>query len=475
MQTADQIEATMQAAIDEVFELQRQHKFAVARTTARERREKLDRLKKALFRYQPEFRDAMYADFRKHQVEVDLTELFTVKDEINYAKNNLARWMQPLPVGKSLLIIGSRSYVQYEPKGVGLILSSWNFPVLLTLGPLVSAIAAGNCVMLKPSEMVPRTTAVMKKMLEELFPREEVCMVEGDAAVARAMLEKPFNHIYFVGSNNVGRQVMKAASRHLTSVTLEMGGKSPAIVDETADIPRAAHRIAWGKFLNKGQACVAPDNLWVHQDVAVPFLETLKKEIGRFYGSSPKNSPDYSRIVNDRHFLRLKGYIDDALERGASVEFGGELDPEERYISPTILRDVPPGSRIMQEEIFGPILPFCTFKTLDEPIEYLRDQPHPLALYIYSRRESYIRRLMSETRAGTTAINENVVHFFQIRFPFGGFNDSGIGKGHGHAGFLEFSNARGVFRQGWPDLIPLIAPPFTGFRKWLAEFILRWL
>lgn len=475
MPLVENIGIGLKAEIDQVFELQKKHQFVVAQTSARERREKLKRLKEALFRYQQDFRDAMYADFRKHQVEVDLTELFTTKDEINFAIRNLSRWMEPVPVGKSLLIMGSRSYIQYEPKGLGLILSSWNFPVLLTIGPLVSAIAAGNCVMLKPSELVPRTTAVLKKMLGELFPKEEVYLFEGDYLVAQALLEKPFNHIYFVGSSRVGRQVMKAASEHLASVTLEMGGKSPVIVDETANIPVAAHRIAWGKFLNNGQACVAPDNVWVQRQAAAPFLEALKKEIRALYGDSAKDSPDYARIVHERHFHRLKDYIEEALDSGASVEFGGDINPAENYIGPTILRDVSTDTRVMQEEIFGPVLPFRTFENLDEPIGYLRTQPHPLALYIYSRNNANIRKLMAETRAGTTAINENVVQFFQIRFPFGGFNESGIGKGHGHAGFLEFSNARGVFRQGWPDFIPLISPPFTAFRKRLAELILRWL
>lgn len=468
-------EMNLKAEIDHIFELQKAHRFVVARTTAKERREKLERLKKALFRYQQDIRDAMYADFRKHQMEVDLTELFTVKDEINHAKRNLAQWMRPVPVGKSLLIAGSHSFIVYEPKGLGLILSSWNFPILLTFGPLVSAIAAGNCVIMKPSELVPHTTAVMKKMVEELFPKEEIYLIEGDQQVAQALLEKPFNHIFFVGSPKVGRLVMRAASEHLSSVTLEMGGKSPCIVDETANIAKTANRIAWGKFLNNGQTCVAPDHLWVHEEVATPFLAALKEEIRGFYGASAAESPDYARVVHERHYLRLKGYLEEALEKGATLEYGGESNPSDHFIGPTILRDVPADSRIMQEEIFGPILPFRTFKSLDEPIEYLRQQTYPLSLYIYSRKNANIRKLVKETRAGTTAINENVVQFFQIRFPFGGFNESGIGKGHGHAGFLEFSNSRAVFRQGWPDLIPLITPPYTRLRKRLAEFILRWL
>ncbi|MCB9284823.1 MAG: aldehyde dehydrogenase family protein [Lewinellaceae bacterium] len=465
----------LQVEIDEVFKLQKANRFAVGRTTARERREKLDRLKKALFRYQQDIRDAMYADFRKHQVEVDLTELFTVKDEINFVKKNLGRWMSPQPVGKSLLLLGSRSYIHYEPKGLTLILAPWNFPVLLTLGPLVSAIAAGNCAIVKPSEFVPHTSAVLKRMLDELFPKEEVYLLEGDLHTAQALLRKPFNHIFFTGSPGVGKQVMKSASEHLTSVTLELGGKSPGIVDETADLPMTALRVAWGKCVNKGQVCVAPDNLWVQESVAEPFLKAFKASIRQLYGDSVRNSVDYARIVDARHFQRLKGILEDALENGASVELGGELDAADNYISPTLLRDVPMDSRVMQEEIFGPILPFRTFKTLDEPIEYLRKQPYPLALYIYSRNKKNVDRLIRETRAGTTAVNENNLHFFQNRLPFGGLNESGIGKGHGYSGFLEFTNARSIYKQGWPDMLPLITPPYSGFKKRLAELILRWL
>ncbi len=465
----------LKAEIDRVFELQKANRFNIARTTAKERIAKLERLKKALFRYQQDFRDAMYADFRKHPTEVDLTELFTVKDEINYVKRNLRRWMAPQPVGKSLLLLGSRSYIHYEPKGLALIVAPWNFPVLLTLGPLVSAIAAGNCVILKPSEYVPHTSAVMKRMIEELFPKEEVAIFEGDVHVGQALVKMPFNHIFFTGAPAIGKKVMKAAAENLASVTLELGGKSPGIVDETANIPMTALRIAWGKFLNKGQICVSPDNLWVHENVAGQFLEEFKKSVVKFYGESVKDSPDYARIVDHRHFQRLKGYLDDALHRGAKVEFGGDLDSSQNYIGPTLLRDVPEDAVISQEEIFGPILPFRTFKSLEEPIGYLRDKPAPLALYIYSRNKRNIRKLINETRAGTTAINENAVHYFQNRLPFGGFNHSGIGNGHGHSGFLEFCNVRSVYQQGWPDFIPLITPPYNGFRKWLGEAILRWL
>ena len=465
----------LQVEIDEVFKLQKANRFETGRTTLRQRKEKLERLKKALFRYQQDIRDAMYADFRKHQVEVDLTELFTVKDEINYVKRNLGRWMSPQPVGKSLLLLGSKSYVHFEPKGLTLILAPWNFPVLLTLGPLVSAIAAGNCAIVKPSEFVPHTSAVLKRMLDELFPKEEVYLLEGDLHVAQSLLRKPFNHIFFTGSSEVGKHVMRAASEHLTSVTLELGGKSPGIVDETADLPMTAYRVAWGKCVNKGQVCVAPDNLWVQESVAEPFLAAYKQAVRQFYGESPRDSEDYPRIVDARHFQRLKGTLEDALENGASIELGGDLDASENFISPTLLRDVPLDARIMREEIFGPILPFRTFKNLDEPIEYLRKQPHPLALYIYSRSKKNIDRLIRDTRAGTTAINENNLHFFQNRLPFGGFNESGIGKGHGYSGFLEFSNARSIYKQGWPDLLPLITPPYSGFKKRLAELILRWL
>jgi len=391
------------AEIARIFKLQQAHQYTVAKTTARERKEKLKRLQKTILSRKQEIRDALYADFRKHPSEVDLTEIFPVTSEIKHTARHLSKWMRPRRVKTPLALFGTSSYIHYEPKGLALIIAPWNFPINLTFGPLVSAIAAGNCVMIKPSEHTPHASAVTKSIIEEVFDESEVAVIEGGIEASTSLLALPFNHIFFTGAPAIGKIVMEAASKHLASVTLELGGKSPTIVDETASVDAAARRIAWAKFTNNGQICIAPDYLFVHESKKDEFLQKFKENIEASYGLDARRSESYARIVNHRHYQRLSAYIEDAKQKGATVAYGGGTEGSEDYIEPTVLTDVDPSSAVMTEEIFGPVLPVYTYKSLDEPIAVINAKEKPLALYIYSTLIASFRTRARAAPASTTA------------------------------------------------------------------------
>jgi aldehyde dehydrogenase (NAD+) len=345
-----------------------------------------------------------------------------------------------------------------------LIISPWNFPVNLTFGPLVSAIAAGNCAILKPSEMTPATSALMKRIVGELFDESEVAVIEGDAATAEALLKKRFDHIFFTGSPAVGKIVMKAAAEHLTSVTLELGGKSPVIVDKTANLDEAARKIAWGKFLNSGQICIAPDYLLVDETIRTEFVEKLRAAI----------HPESGWLVNDRHTARVKRLFDTAVGGGAQVVSGGAF--ENRAVAPTLLENVAADAPIMNEEIFGPLLPIIPYRALDDALRVIDAREKPLVLYLFSRSRAVIRRVLRGTRAGGTVVNDTLLHFYQHNLPFGGVGNSGVGKAHGFFGFEAFSNARGVLEQPLPvSGIQLLYPPYTKLKRKLIELTIKYL
>ena len=463
------------AALRGLFETQRQHQYEVARTTAVQRIAKLKRLKEALLQRREAIQEAMYTDFKKPAAEVDLTEIYAITTEIKHTSRHLRRWMARHKVGTPLPFLGSRSWVHYEPKGVCLIISPWNFPLQLALGPLVSAIAAGNTAIVKPSEHTPHTSAVVREIVEAVFPPEEVSVVEGAVETATALLELPFNHIFFTGAPAIGKIVMKAAAEHLASVTLELGGKSPTIVDETADLKTAVRRIAWGKFLNSGQICIAPDYLFVHESRKDEFVQLMAQQLRALYGENAALSDAYNRMVNSRHFERVQEYLEDAKARGATVEIGGQLEAAEDYIEPTVVSNVPEEAQLMQEEIFGPVLPIRTFRSLQETINFINAKEKPLALYMYSKSKRNIRRIMQDTRAGGTCINNNDIHFMQPNLPFGGSNNSGIGKSHGWYGFEAFSNARAVYQQHLPGSLELLMPPYTKWKQRIIDLTIKWL
>ena len=461
--------------IKQVFTAQQKHQYQVARTTAKERRKKLQLLADTVLKYRQEIRDAMWKDFRKPAAEVDLTEIYIVTSEIKHTKANLGRWMAPKPVGTPLALLGSSSWVHHEPKGVCLIISPWNYPLNLTFGPLVSAIAAGNTVFIKPSEHTPYTSGIMRKMVEEIFDEKEVAYFEGGVEMATALLSLPFNHIFFTGAPEIGKIVMRAAANHLASVTLELGGKSPTIIDETANITQTATRIAWGKFSNNGQICIAPDYIYVHENKKQEFLNEVGKQLKSFYGDDPSLSPDYMRVINDRHFNRVNSYLEDSISKGAKVVHGGHSKKDEKYLAPTVVSDVPMDSDLMEKEIFGPVLPVLTYKNINEVIETINKGEKPLALYIYSKSKKNIKKIINETRAGTTCVNNNNVHFTNTNLPFGGSNNSGIGKSHGWYGFEAFSNARAVYKQNLPGAIEMLMPPYNDFKQKIIDMTIKWL
>jgi aldehyde dehydrogenase (NAD+) len=366
------------------------------------------------------------------------------------------------------MTLGTVSAVQYQPRGRVLIIAPWNYPLSLCLGPLVSALAAGNTVIIKPSEMTPAVSSLMGRVIADVFPASEVALFEGGLATSQMLLELPFDHIFFTGSPTVGKIVMVAAAKHLTSITLELGGKSPAIVGKTADIKQAAEILMWGKFLNSGQTCIAPDYVHVHESVKDAFIAECRNVLQARYGETgarQKLSADLTRIVNERHAQRIASLLDDATSRGAVVRSGGEVDLAQCYIAPTLLDQVPPDARIMEEEIFGPLLPILAFSRLDAVIAYVNARPKPLALYIWSRSREEIDRVLKRTSSGGACVNHCVIQFAHGGLPFGGVNNSGIGNAHGHFGFKAFSHERAVLRSSPLMLVKLFFPPFTETRR----------
>ena len=378
--------------------------------------------------------------------------------------------MRPKRVAASIGVWGTRSYVRPEPKGVCLIIAPWNYPLNLALGPLVSALAAGNGAIIKPSEMTPHTSKVIANIVAETFPPDLVSVIEGDAAVAQKLLALPFDHIFFTGSPAVGKLVMEAAARNLSSVTLELGGKSPTIVGPDANIKKAARYIVWGKFANNGQTCIAPDHVFVHRSIAAPFNEALKQQIGRIYGKTPEarqSTPDYCRIVNARHFQRVSSLIEDAKSKGANVFEGGITDAEENFIAPTLIANMSSDMDISREELFGPILPVIEFDDIDSVINKINDTPKPLALYVFDQNKSFARNIIERTSSGAAGINLTVVHFLHPDLPFGGVNNSGIGASHGEYGFRAFSHEKALMEDKH-SLIHLLFPPYT---RWVRRLI----
>lgn len=461
-----------ETSVNQLFAAQKLHQYKVAAGSCAERKTKLLALKKAVEEtFRQEIRDALYADFKKPQAETDLTEIFAVTSEINHTVKYLEKWMSDHYVRTPLSFFGSSSYVRYEPKGVCLIISPWNFPVNLSLGPLISAVAAGNTAIIKPSEYTPHSSAVIRKIVNHVFSPDEVEVVEGGVETSAELLALPFNHIFFTGSPQVGKVVMKAAAEHLASVTLELGGKSPVIIDETAHIRQAARRLAWGKFMNSGQICIAPDYVFVHRSKTESFVEELKQVLQEFYGNNALVSESYCSIVNGKHADRVHTYLEDAVEKGAQVAFGGKKEGER--IGPTILTNVPVDSKIMREEIFGPLLPVLSYDDPEEVVKHISSGEKPLALYIYSNKNSRIEFFLSQTRAGGTCINNNDMHFLQPYLPFGGDNNSGIGKAHGEWGFKAFSNERSVYRQHLPSVLEKLMPPYTAGKNRVIEWIVK--
>ena len=466
------------AEIDRIVTAQRGHAPVMARTTAAERRDRLRRLGRAIDARRAAIAQAIYDDFRRPGPETELVETFTVMAEIKHAIAHVGQWMRPVRAGTPLLLFGTSSRIVYEPRGVALILAPWNYPFSLVMNPLVAALAAGNCVVCKPSEKTPHTSRLIRTIIEEVFDPREVAIVEGGPEVAEALLRLPFNHLFFTGSTQIGRIVMAAAARHLASVTLELGGKTPAIVDASADIDAAADRITWGKFVNAGQTCIAPDYVLVDESRHDALVAALGRSITRLYGTSEEDrqaSPDFARIVDEAHYLRLADLLQRAVAEGARVAVGGRIDQASRYIAPTVLTGLRTDSVVMQSEIFGPILPVLAYRGTAEAIALVQSLDQPLSLYVFSRDAQVTRTIVAGTRAGGTTINNTLLHYGNPGLPFGGVGPSGFGAYHGVYGFRAFSHARSIVRQREPALVGLLFPPYRRRITDLGIKLLRWL
>jgi len=460
------------------FEEQRRGYLAESYPSAATRIARLNALERAIRRRRGEIASALGADFRKAPEEVEISEIRPTLDELGFARKRLVRWMRPRRVPTPPILFGAASEVRYEPKGVVLILAPWNYPFYLVMAPLIAAIAAGDRAIVRPSEKVPHVREVMAAIVAEAFAPAEVALVGGEVDTAEALLALPFDHFFFTGSARVGKHVMHAAAEHLASVTLELGGKSPAIVEADADLTLAARRIAWGKFLNDGQTCVAPDYVLVHQRVARPFIERMGASVAGMFGPTEDAraaSSDLTRLVDVAAFDRLAEVLAQTTSSGARLELGGRLERTTRYIAPTVLSDVAYDAPIMREEIFGPILPVLPYDSLDAALAFVRSRPKPLALYAFSRSHRSAERILAATSAGGSAVNDVVMHLANPYLPFGGVGASGMGSYHGEYGFRTFSHERAVLRQTPFSLAPLLYPPYTRRTRRMLAVIDRFL
>lgn len=463
----------MEEEIKSVFNLQQKHKFDLRKTDAKTRITKLKALKQALEYAAEEIYVALGKDLRKSRFETAVTELFFTYAEIDHAIQKLANWMKPKSVGKTITNFFAGNKIYYEPKGICLIIAPWNYPLQLIMSPLISAIAAGNCVILKPSEFSVNTAAVISQIISKTFNKKEVACFEGDADVSAALLKLPFDHIFFTGSTAIGKVVMTAAAKNLTSVTLELGGKSPAIIDDTVDLKKAAEKIAWGKLVNAGQTCIAPDYVLIDEKLETKFVEHYKAAAQKmFFNGNKINNDVYGKIINKKQFDRLSGLINNAVKDGARLAWGGEVDEKELTINPTVLTAVGAENVIMQEEIFGPILPLVKYKNLQKAIEFVNTKDKPLALYIFSDSSKNQQKIINETSAGGTCVNDVLIHISNPNLPFGGVNSSGMGSCHGIFGFKNFSHERAVVFQSKFGMTKMIYPPYKmGLLKWLKKLM----
>ena len=432
------------------------------------RRGALQRLRAAMKAHETDITAALKADLNKSPAESYMCEVGLTLSELTFVERRLARWMKDRPHLTPLAQFPARSFTISEPYGVVLIMSPWNYPFLLTMEPLIGAVAAGNCCVVKPSADSPAVSAVIRTILAECFPPELVAVVEGGRAENQALLDQRFDYIFFTGGAAVGREVMAKAAVHLTPVTLELGGKSPCIVDKTARLELAAKRLVFGKLLNCGQTCVAPDYLLIDRRVKDRFLAYVKRWITVLYGSDPLDNKGYVRMVNRKHFDRVMGLINPA-----QVVFGGQGDPAALAIQPTILDPVSPEDAVMQEEIFGPVLPVLTFDAVQEALDFVNARPRPLALYLFSQDREVQEQFLRRASSGGGCINDTIIHLATSRMGFGGVGDSGMGSYHGKASFDAFSHRKSIVKKSTLVDLPVRYPPYTRTKARLLRLFLR--
>lgn len=463
--------------LQEVFALQRRAWAERGGLPAERRAEALEALADALVRHADDFARAIAQDFGHRSIhETKLADLYPVVAGLRHARKHLRRWMKPRRRPIRMMFKPASGQIRYQPLGVVGILSPWNYPVQLALAPLTGALAAGNRVMLKPSELTPRTSALLERVLDEVFDESEVAVAQGGVDVAQAFARLKFDHLFFTGSTAVGREVMQAAAANLVPVTLELGGKSPVIIAPDYPLEKAAERIAVGKLFNAGQTCIAPDYVLVPRVREAVFVAAFQDAAARLYPRLAAN-PDYTAIVSKHHHERLHRLIADARLNGAIVHeinpAGEAFDGAERKIAPVLLTDVPAHALAMQEEIFGPVLPLIAYEGMDEAIGFINARPHPLALYLFSHDQRVMEQVLERTASGGVAINETLLHCVQEELPFGGVGDSGMGAYHGEAGFRTFSHARSVFRQARLNGAGMTKPPYGNRMNRMLSFLLR--
>ncbi len=450
-----------------LFDKLNDNKFTVRNRKLKSRISMLSLLEKAIHQHRKAFRDALFEDFRKPHMETDITELYVVLKEIRHTKANLRNWARSQNVATPLALLGTSSEVVYEAKGVCLIISPWNYPVNLSLGPLVSAIAAGNVAILKPSEMAPHTSALLKKFVAATFNEDEVVVVEGGKEVSEQLLDLPFDHIFFTGSPKIGSIVMRAASKNLTSITLELGGKCPVYVHHDAAIKDAAAKITAAKLVNAGQSCIAPDYILAHTKIADQLSSELQKETKNFFDPQKKGENDYSSIVNSHHYNRLKQLLGNSNSN--------ENSDISNLLPPVVVTDANANSELMNEEIFGPILPIIKIENEQEALKIIHKYEESLAVYIFTGNKKTKEFFRENTSSGSICYNECAVQFLNPALPFGGIHGSGIGRSHGMAGFKSFSNERVVFHQrvGLTSA-KLLYPPYSNFKKIIVNLLLKY-
>ncbi len=432
------------------------------------RKKQLLKLKQILVDYQEPIIKALHQDLRKHEFESYATEIGFVLVDIDKAIANLSKWARPKKVKTPPFLYVAKSYIQSEPYGNVLIIAPWNYPVQLLLAPLVGAIVAGNTAILKPSEYAAHTSALFAKLLNEAYCENYITVIEGAVEETQLLLQQKFDYIFFTGSTNVGRIVYQAAAKYLTPVTLELGGKSPCIVDTDIHLDYTAKRIVWGKFVNVGQTCIAPDYILVDAKIKEELVRKIKFYIHKFFGDNPQNSDSLGRIINEKHFDRLSTYLDD----GTILE-GGKTDRNDKYIAPTLIGDIKEGAKVMEEEIFGPILPIITYHNLAEAIQMIKARPKPLALYVFSKNNQKIDKILRETSSGGVCINDTLMHIANPHLPFGGVGESGIGAYHGKASFDLFSHQKSVLHRSFTIEEPIRYAPYKLKRSWLGK-IMDW-
>jgi aldehyde dehydrogenase (NAD+) len=429
------------------------------------RMRQLKRLQALISENEKAITEALWADLHKSEFESVLTEISYCIEEINYNIKHLRQWTRPKTVSAPLTQQPAKAQLYYEPLGVVLIIGPWNYPFQLTVAPLIGAIAAGNCAIMKPSEVASHTSSLMAKLFNQYFDSEYIKVIEGDKDVTQSLLAEKFDHIFFTGGTAIGKIIMSAAAEQLTPVTLELGAKCPCLVDADTHLEYSARRLIWGKLINAGQSCIAPDYLLVDSRIKDQLIAKIIHCIKEFYGENPATHPDYGRIISDKHFQRLQGLLG-----AGEIIYGGDTNPEERYIAPTLIEGVTWDDPIMQDEIFGPILPIFTYDDLNDAITHINQLPKPLAVYIFSQNKAFQQKVLQTTSSGGVCINDTVMQLSSPELPFGGVGDSGIGRYHGKSSFITFSNEKSVLKRSFLFDLKLRYAPYEGKLK-----LLNWI